>query len=543
MPSAKRAVSRKAPIEAPAIQLEKIVNRRAPRILLDHGPYGDIVKAAGAFKTGERIFYLSGDIIDHPTKYTIQLDEHDHVLTRDSMWQSMNHGCEPNVRIDVEKREMVAARPIKKGEEFNFNYNTTEWAMASPFPCGCGAPTCAGEIRGFKYLTEAQRAPLRDLVSPYIARRWAEAVDTPAPSVRTLRPEVQLLAPYMIENGVAVSPDYDVDSFRNELKGWFEPLNLDYVWHPVTLGTIDEVVARLEQRMSDKAIVVLNLCDGSEDDGYPGKSLVTALARAGLPYSGAGSTFYEVTTSKLATKRLLRASGVSTGEFVVIEDAERDLPVAVEKIGYPLFIKPDISAGSYGISLDSVCYDLESARAKAEKLQGDKYFYSCAVFAEPFIDGREFTVLVVEDPTQPLGLYVLPPGERVFDKRVPANERFLAYERYWELPEEQRRIPEGEPYYWYRSAPDDLREEIATLARRAVRAVDGAGYARVDIRRSEKLGKLFVLEVNAQCGLSTDDSSTVGSLLNLAGKKMSEMMERVLDHALTRARRPNPHSA
>ena len=53
----------------------------------------------------------------------------------------------------------------------------------------------------------------------------------------------------LIENGVAVSPDYDVDSFRNELKGWFEPLNLDYVWHPVTLGTIDEVVARLEQRV------------------------------------------------------------------------------------------------------------------------------------------------------------------------------------------------------------------------------------------------------------------------------------------------------
>jgi D-alanine-D-alanine ligase len=146
---------------------------------------------------------------------------------------------------------------------------------------------------------------------------------------------------------------------------------------------------------------------------------------------------------------------------------------------------------------------------------------------------------MVEDPTTPLRLYVLPPGERVFDTRVPSNERFLAYERYWELPEEQRRIPAGEPYYWYRSAPDDLREEIATLARRAVRAVDGAGYARVDIRRSERLGKLFVLEVNAQCGLSTDDSSTVGSLLNLAGRTMPEMMELVLDHALGRARHPN----
>ena len=178
MPSAKRAVNRKPAAEFQEATIDKSASRR-PRILLDHGPYGAIIKAAGSFKTGEKIFYLSGDIIDHPTKYTIQLDQDSHVLTQDSMWQSMNHGCEPNVRIDVEKREMVAARPIKKGEELNFNYNTTEWSMASPFPCGCGKPTCAGEIRGFKYLTEAQRTALEPLVSPYIARRWAEAVDTP----------------------------------------------------------------------------------------------------------------------------------------------------------------------------------------------------------------------------------------------------------------------------------------------------------------------------------------------------------------------------
>lgn len=540
MPSAKRAVSRRAVREASVAPPTTTSSRRVPRLLLDHGPFGDIIKAAGAFRTGDKIFYLSGDIIDHPTKYTIQLDEHRHVLTNDSLWQSMNHGCEPNVRIDVDKREMIAIRPIKAGEELTFNYNTTEWAMTSPFTCGCGAPSCAREIRGFKHLTESQREALRPLVSPFIARRWAEAVDEPgAPRVRQLKPEVQVLIPYMMENGVPVSPDYDVDAFRGELADWFAPLGLRYVWRPVLTSTVGEVVAQLVERMQETPIVVLNLCDGSEVDGYPGKSLVSALASAGLPYSGAGAEFYETTTSKLATKRLLRASGVSTGDFVVIEDLDRDVALAAEKIGYPLFIKPDVSAGSYGISLDSVCNDFEAARAKAAQIQGDKYFYSCPVFAEPFIEGREFTVLVVEDPNEPLGLYVLPPGERAFDQRVPPQERFLAYERYWDLPEDKRPIPAGEPYYWYRCAPEDLREEIATLARRAVRAVDGAGYARVDIRRCEKRGQLFVLEVNAQCGLSADDSSTVGSLLNLAGRKMADIMELVLDHALTRSRRPN----
>lgn len=540
MASATGAASQQAPQTAEGSARK--AGKSGARVVLDHGPYGDIIKAATAFAPGERIFYLSGDIIDHPTKYTIQLDEYEHVLTSDSMWQSMNHGCEPNVRIEVDKREMQAARHIAAGEELNFNYNSTEWSMTSPFPCGCGAATCAGEIRGFRYLTPAQREALRPFVSNFIARRWAEVGDGRGAEpigahVRSLKPEIQLLIPYTVENGLTVSPDYDIDAFHAELKGWFGPLGLTHVWRPVTIDTIGDVVAQLVARQAKTPIVVFNLCDGSEVDGYPGVSVVKALAAANLPYSGAGSVFYQATTSKLATKRLLRASGVSTAEFVLISDTEKDLASAAEKIGYPLFVKPDISAGSYGISLDSVCYDLDAARQKVARLRADKYFHASDIFAEPFIEGREFTALVVEDPSQPLGLYVLAPGERVFDQRVPANERFLAYERYWELPEEERRLPPGEPYYWYRLAPDDVRGEIETLARRAVRAVDGSGYARVDMRRSEKDGRIYVLEVNAQCGLSSDDSSTVGSLLKLAGKEMSDVIELVLDHALSRGRR------
>ncbi len=515
------------------------MDQHVERITLGRGPFGEIIEAVTPFETGETIFELTGEIIDHPTKYTIQLNEYEHVLTLDSQWKSMNHGCAPNVRIDTVTRQMVAARPIAAGAEMTFNYNSTEWSMTSPFPCGCGAPSCAQEIRGFRFLSPAQRETLRPLISPFIARRWAEeASGTGAPelNLRTLKPEIHLLIPYMIEDGQVVSPEYDLPGFHAELKDWFGPLDLRYVWTNVTIPTIDTIVAGLVERNKQTPIIVMNLCDGSEEDGYPGPSVVTALTLSGLPFSGASTVFYNVTTGKLTTKRLLQASGVSTAEFVVIDDTERDLEKAVNKIGYPLFIKPDVSAGSYGISLDSVCYDLEAARQRVDKLRNDKYFHASQVFAEPFIEGREFTALVIEDPSQPLGLYVLPPGERVFDQRVPANEQFLAYERYWELPEDKRPIPAGEPYYWYQSAPQELRAEIENLARRAVRAVDGSSYARADMRRSNKSGKLFILEVNANCGLSTDDSSTVGSLLKLAGRTMPEILELVLNHALTRNR-------
>ena len=163
----------------------------------------------------------------------------------------------------------------------------------------------------------------------------------------------------------------------------------------------------------------------------------------------------------------------------------------MKQIGSPLFIKPDISAGSYGVGLDSVCYDLDAARAKVEKLRADEYFLSSDILAESFIDGREFTVLVIEDPTQPLGLFALHPGERVFNQACPTDQRLLAYDRYWGLPEENRQIPIGEPYYWYQPAPENLKAELEQLARRAVRAIDGNGYARVDIRQSERLARFM----------------------------------------------------
>ena len=117
---------------------------------------------------------------------------------------------------------------------------------------------------------------------------------------------------------------------------------------------------------------------------------------------------------------------------------------------------------------------------------------------------------------------------------MPAQERFLAFERYWGLPEVDRPIPPGEPYYWYQLAPHDLRPVLADIARRAFRAVDGEGYARVDIRLDARSNQFLVLEVNAQCGLSSSDSSTVGSILHLCEQRMTPIIERVIKHGMTR---------
>ena len=511
-----------------------MMDQQIVRAVVEVGTYGNIVRAAMPILKGESIYYLAGEIVPTPTKYTLQLDGDRHVLNDDSDWDLMNHGCDPNVRIDVQSREMVAARDIAAGEELNFNYNTTEWSMTSPFACGCGSPKCAGEIRGFRFLNDQQRRDIAHLISPYIAQRWSDEAksgkDSASFDIRQLRPRVHVMAPYEVVDGKAVSPEYGPASFREEVKGWFAPMELDWVWHETTIGTVADVVSAIKADQAKRPVAVLNLCDGSEIDGYPGISVVRALMAARLPFSGASIEFYESTTSKVVTKELLFATGVPTAPYAAIVDGKIELDAR----HFPVIVKPDVSAASMGIQADSVCKSAEEVEERVARMRERPEYKDTKLFAESFVQGREFTILLIEDVNEPLGLWALPPCERVFDPRVPASERFLIFERYWDLPEAARPIPQGEKYYWYALAPEDVRKQLTDIARRAMRGVGGSGYARVDMRMDEKTGQIYVLEVNAQCGLSVEDSTTVGSMLRLSGKTMQDVMQRVLQHAMTR---------
>lgn len=65
----------------------------------------------------------------------------------------LNHSCHPNVIVDTSRMELQAIRDIHPGEDLTFFYPSTEWEMAEPFTCLCGADTCLGTISGAKNLT------------------------------------------------------------------------------------------------------------------------------------------------------------------------------------------------------------------------------------------------------------------------------------------------------------------------------------------------------------------------------------------------------
>ncbi len=152
----------------------------SPKIELRPGADGIGVFACEAISAGETLLALAHVFVEHPERYTIQLDEHLHQAGTGEIDDFLNHSCAPNAALDFERLELRAIRPIAQGEELNFNYLSSEWDMATPFACACGAAGCHKLIRGFRYLDAEQQEALALRASPYLRRCLAELRASPA---------------------------------------------------------------------------------------------------------------------------------------------------------------------------------------------------------------------------------------------------------------------------------------------------------------------------------------------------------------------------
>jgi D-alanine-D-alanine ligase len=334
--------------------------------------------------------------------------------------------------------------------------------------------------------------------------------------------------PYEVREGRLEGFDFDTVQSKRELAQAFRELDLAWVWQAIVATNVTEMVKQAGREES----IVLNLCDGIEDRGTPGPCVVRALELAGIPFTGADSEFYKISTSKLTMKEMMIAADVPTPAFEALTGSVTGV---CARVGTPLLVKPDVSAASGGLFLRSkVSRDEEVAALREELVSAPmpRFCDARSVFAERFIDGPEFTVFVLGNWRDPESVRCLPPAERVFNASIPDEEKFLSYERYWGLYREESPPPDGRAFYSYEACDPRLSPAIEEISKRAYVAVRGRGYARVDLRMDRATGELFVLEVNANCGLSEDDQTSTGCILKIAGMRLSELLNMILRDAL-----------
>lgn len=350
--------------------------------------------------------------------------------------------------------------------------------------------------------------------------------------------KIWILFPYLETEDPNLQYYYDFSQSLEEYKKIFAELEVDWTWQPVTMKNYKEVIATIKKKSGRKIPLVLNLCDGDEINGTPGVSVIHELENNRLIYTGSDNHFYTITTSKIPMKRAFDAAGVSTAKWEIIDGSEDSINGICKRLGAPLIIKPAVSGGSMGVSVKNVVYTDQELMDRVNEIQKGYRGWNLladGLFVEQFITGPEFTSFVVGSVTNSKACIVYPPIERIFHESLPEEEKFLSFDRLWEIYEDEKPMPGDENFYDYHKPEPALIKGLEQISLEAYTAVGGMGYGRLDIRMDKNTGKLYMLEVNAQCGLSEDeDYTSIGAILRYADKTFSDLIRMIIQDAFTR---------
>lgn len=352
--------------------------------------------------------------------------------------------------------------------------------------------------------------------------------------------KVWVLAPFVNTHDETIDYYYDFSQSIAEYTKTFAELNMQWQWQPVTMDDYDEVIDQvaLERDNNTCFPIVLNICDGDEINGTPGISVVKLLEERKLVYTGSEAFFYHITTSKIAMKKRFDKAKIPTPSWEAIKTEKHNIKGIFDRLGTPIIIKPSVSGGSMGVGTKNVVYN-ETDAAVLIKQMFDGYrgwnLSTDGLIAESFIPGQEFTSFLIGDHYNPAGTLIYEPVERVFHESLPEHEKFLSFDRLWEIYEEEKAMPNEENFYEYAAVNDKDAEEVKKLSWKAFVSVKGTGYTRIDIRKDKRTGKLYVLEANAQCGISEDENFTsIGAILKMTGKSFSDLVLEIINNALER---------
>ncbi|KAG2422416.1 hypothetical protein HXX76_016061 [Chlamydomonas incerta] len=251
--------------------------------------------------------------------------------------------------------------------------------------------------------------------------------------------------------------------------------------------------------------VFLNLCDGAWDEDRAGKEVIEALERLNMPYTGANAAFYE--PSKIEMKMAAHYYGVKVPAWVHIQPGvgRRGVEAGLESVlappshgglRFPLIVKHPSGYGSVGMSKDSKVHNAEQLRVQVAHCVNS--FGGALV--EEFIGGREFTVLVVEEPgpaagdcgdTDPDLTSFHPVAYTPVECAFGPGEDFKHFDIKW---------TDYGSMSWRPCTDPELSERLKAAARDTFLATRGISYGRCDFR-VDAAGDIYLLEINPNCGV------------------------------------------
>ncbi len=236
------------------------------------------------------------------------------------------------------------------------------------------------------------------------------------------------------------------------------------------------------------------------------------LEMADVAYVGAGVTGAAVGMDKGIFKDVMIANDIPVVESVIAlrTEIENDMASVIEKIeklGYPVFVKPANMGSSVGVSKCDNRSSLSEGLLEAAQ-------YDRRILIERGINAREIEISVLGNDYPEASV----PGE------VEPSREFYSYESKYVDGTSGLMIP----------APiaEDTAEIMREIAIKTYKAIDCAGMARVDFLLDKDDGKFYLNEVNTIPGFT--EISMYPKLWDASGLPYPKLIDRLIELALER---------
>lgn len=244
--------------------------------------------------------------------------------------------------------------------------------------------------------------------------------------------------------------------------------------------------------------------------GTPGEDgkLQGYLDMMGIPYSSCSQVSSTITFDKITTKRAVAGRGINLAKEILLGRGDKaDAAEIVARLGLPVFVKPNASGSSFGVTKVTDAAGIGAAVEKA-------FAESDKVLIEECISGREVGC----------GVMIAGGKEYLFPitEIVPKKE-FFDYEAKYEAGMSEEITPAR--------ISDDIKSKLNRMTLDAYRACRCRGVVRIDFIVTDA-GEPYMIEINSIPGMS--GGSIVPKQVRAMGMTLGELYDIVIADTLKR---------
>ncbi|UGB28807.1 D-alanine--D-alanine ligase [Metabacillus sp. B2-18] len=264
-----------------------------------------------------------------------------------------------------------------------------------------------------------------------------------------------------------------------------------YVIVPIYLENTEGLV----EKVKDIDIALLALHGKFGEDG----TIQGALETMGIPFTGSSLLSSSLCMDKNISKKIIRFEGVQTPDWIHLTNMEDFKLEELEKIGFPLVVKPNSGGSSVGVK---IVYDKETLKPAIEEV----FKWDSEVIIEKLITGEEITCSILNGKLLPV-ISIRHQGE------------FFDYTSKYDDVATIEEVVQFSP---------EIQSRVALAAMTCYKSLKCSVYARVDIMMKD--GIPYVMEVNTLPGMTKN--SLFPKSAQGAGIPYHKLLDLIIEHSL-----------